>query len=274
MPCQRLFNGRLQNSPELKHIVIDRYDHLVLLTTYHCADFDREWVDSFLHQDDTHLLWRERDRSTTHWHYLQGEPLTELICEEGGLHYKIKLGESQNVGLFLDMAHLREHLQNSYAGKSVLNLFAYTCSLSMAALRGGATQVTNVDMKSTFLNWGKENHQLSQLDLSRVSFLKHNILKSLNNYIKRGPFDLVIIDPPTFQPGGFKLKKDYSRILKKLPKMLALGGEAIICSNDPLQSMEEFYHLISETLAVEHLEKQPFGVTPNFDGPKMIRYTP
>lgn len=51
--------------------------------------------------------------------------------------------------------------------------------------------------------------------------------------INSGPYDLVIIDPPTFQKGSFLLTKDYQRVLRRLPELLAAHGTVLACSNDP-----------------------------------------
>ena len=48
-----------------------------------------------------------------------------------------------------------------------------------------------------------------------------------------GPYDLVIIDPPSFQKGSFLLTKDYQRVLRKLPELLTADGTVLACMNDP-----------------------------------------
>jgi 23S rRNA (cytosine1962-C5)-methyltransferase len=48
-----------------------------------------------------------------------------------------------------------------------------------------------------------------------------------------GPYDLVIIDPPSFQKGSFLLTKDYQRVLRKLPELLSAQGTVLACMNDP-----------------------------------------
>ena len=76
---------------------------------------------------------------------LWGEDITELRAQEHGLEYHISLGKAQNSGLFLDMGNGREWVKNNSEGKNVLNLFAYTCAFSVAAIAGGA--------KHRFSNW-------------------------------------------------------------------------------------------------------------------------
>ena len=55
--------------------------------------------------------------------------------------------------------------------KRVLNLFAYTGSVSVFAALGGAKQVTTVDMSNTYLDWAKRNFQLNKIQ-GRHPFIK------------------------------------------------------------------------------------------------------
>ena len=91
----------------------------------------------------------------------------------------------------------------------MLNLFAYTCAFSIAALAGGARQVVNNDMSRPSLDWGRENHQRNGQDLRSVSMLPHNLFKSWWKIRSLGPYGLIIIDPPTYQRGSFDAEKDY-----------------------------------------------------------------
>src|SRR5690606_8886302 len=118
-------------------------------------------------------------------------------------------------------------------GKRVLNLFAYTCGFSVAAIAGGARHVVNLDMSRAALSRGRDNHRLNGHDLGQVSFLGHDLFKSWAKVIHNGPYDLVIIDPPTFQKGSFLLTKDYQRVLRRLPELLTSHGTVLACSNDP-----------------------------------------
>jgi 23S rRNA (cytosine1962-C5)-methyltransferase len=119
------------------------------------------------------------------------------------------------------------------AGKRVLNLFAYTCGFSVAAIAGGAAQVVNLDMARAALSRGRDNHRLNEHDLSRVEFLGHELFKSWGKVRKSGPYDLVIIDPPSFQKGSFALTQDYRKILRRLPELLSEHGTVLACVNDP-----------------------------------------
>ncbi len=152
---------------------------------------------------------------------------------ESGLTYKLDLGRNQNNGLFLDMRYGRDWVREHAAGKRVLNLFAYTCGFSVAAIAGGAEYVVNLDMAKAALSRGRDNHHLNNHDLKKVSFLGHELFKSWGKVRKMGPYDLIIIDPPSFQKGSFALTKDYQKILRRLPELLTAEGVVLACVNDP-----------------------------------------
>lgn len=143
------------------------------------------------------------------------------------------LGKKQNSGLFLDMRYGRNWVREQAEGQRVLNLFAYTCGFSVAAIEGGADHVVNLDMARGALSRGRDNHRLNGHDLSKVSFLGHDLFKSWAKVTNSGPYDLVIIDPPSFQKGSFLLTKDYQRVLRRLPDLLTPQGTVLACMNDP-----------------------------------------
>lgn len=57
--------------------------------------------------------------------------------------------------------------------------------------------------------------------------------KSWGKIKKSGPYDLIIIDPPSFQKGSFALTKDYAKILRRLPDLLSDNGQVLACVNSP-----------------------------------------
>lgn len=161
------------------------------------------------------------------------------VVTEDGARYRVHVLKGQNHGLFLDMAegrrwvarHVAAHRVATGRGAKVLNLFAYTCAFSVAALRAGAAQVVNVDMGRGAIASGQHNHQLNGLADAR--FLAHDIFSSWGKITRGGPYDLVIADPPSYQKGSFVATKDYARLARRLPDLLAPGGHALLCLNAP-----------------------------------------
>ena len=179
------------------------------------------------------LLLQHRDRQGSPMDVLWGQSSDYQDVIESGLTYKLDLGRNQNNGLFLDMRYGRDWVREHAAGKRVLNLFAYTCGFSVAAIAGGADYVVNLDMAKAALSRGRDNHHLNNHDLKKVSFLGHELFKSWGKVRKMGPYDLIIIDPPSFQKGSFALTKDYQKILRRLPELLTEEGVVLACVNDP-----------------------------------------
>lgn len=131
------------------------------------------------------------------------------------------------------MKNGRNWVQKQSKGKRVLNLFAYTWRFSVAAIAGGAESVLNIDMSSPALNVGRENHRLNKQPLKQVRFEKLNILKSFGRLRKRGPFDFLICDPPTFQKGSVNIARDYPKIMRRLDDFMAQDGTLVLCLNSP-----------------------------------------
>lgn len=164
---------------------------------------------------------------------LVGDLNSKPVVVESGLKYQLDIGRNQNFGLFLDMRYGRNWVRENAKHKNVLNLFAYTCGFSVAAIAGGADQVVNVDMAKASLSKGRDNHRLNDHNLNQVKFLAHDIFKSWGKIKKSGPYELIIIDPPSFQKGSFALTKDYKKILRRLPDLLVAGGQVLACVNSP-----------------------------------------
>ncbi|MGA6099093.1 class I SAM-dependent methyltransferase [Stutzerimonas marianensis] len=242
--ARRLFHGRGRCWPGLEQITVDWLQGVVLVSLFRQpaeAELDalirllvsladgQPWQASGAHT----LLLQHRYRPDSLMQPLIGEPVEAWVITEDGLRYRLDLGTKQNNGLFLDMRYGRRWVREQARGKRVLNLFAYTCGFSVAAMAGGAEQVVNLDMARAALTRGRENHRLNTQDLGRVSFLGHELFKSWGKVRKTGPYDLVIIDPPSFQKGSFALSRDYAKILRRLPELLTDTGSVLACINDP-----------------------------------------
>jgi len=242
--ARRLFHGRGRRWPGLEHITVDWLQGLLLVSLFRepeaaaLASLEamlQALTDTPLWQEaGAHgLLLQHRDLPGSPLRWLQGTAHDTWVIGEDGLSFKLDLGRNQNTGLFLDMRHGRQWVREQARGKRVLNLFAYTCGFSVAAIAGGAEQVVNLDMASAPLSRGRENHRLNGHDLGRVSFLAHDLFKSWGKLKRSAPYDLIIIDPPSFQKGSFALDKDYRKILRRLPDLLAERGQVLACVNDP-----------------------------------------
>ncbi len=162
-----------------------------------------------------------------------GELPEKVYARENGISYKLDLLSNQNNGFFADMKIGREFVRENAQGKRVLNLFSYTCAFSVAALKGGAEGVVNVDMNKRVLTTGRENHRINDVEIKGTRYMPYNILKSFSRIKKAGPYDLIIIDPPSFQKGSFAATKDYQKIIRRLNELASDKCIVLSCLNSP-----------------------------------------
>ncbi len=238
--CCRLFHGRGHCFPGLEGLTLDWLAPVLLLTQF-CELSEQE--GSALRQQIAQwwatvspsplsLVWQDRSRSPAQTEGIGLPPPSPHWVLENGLAFELNLLQGQNHGLFLDMVRGREWVRARSAGKRVLNLFAYTCAFSVYAMAGGAREVVNLDMSRPALAQGKRNHQRNGVDRG-VRYLGHDLFKTFGKLKKLAPFDLIIVDPPSFQQGSFIATKDYPRLLRRLPELMAPGGDALLCLNAP-----------------------------------------
>ena len=259
---RRIFHGRGHLYPGLEHINVDWYPPVLLISTYQAIDDTRAILDIVLQSDRCHqiesVVLQHRSKSAARARVIHGKNIPVCHVREGTLRFEVQPGKHQNAGLFLDMRPFRQWLQQHSSGRNVLNLFAYTCSLSVAALAGGARQVVNVDMNKPSIQWGSRNHTLNDQDLRCVRTIPHNLFRSWGRVRQYGQYDTVIIDPPSRQQGSFDVEKNYPIILKKLPGLLNDGAELIATVNSPYLGPDYLVNQVQRYApAFQHVEDLP-----------------
>jgi len=239
--ARRVFHGRGGRFPGCEHLALDAYPPVWLLTAFApVSDADLAQVHDALASRWTALapgeplnwVFQRRDGQRTETRLMAGSVPEPHLVQEAGARYRVHLLQGQNHGLFLDMAAGRQWVREQAAGHTVLNLFAYTCAFSVAALQGGARQVVNVDMSAAAIGLGQYNHAINQLQAG-ASFLAHDVFKTWGKITRSGPYHLVIVDPPSFQRGSFVATQDYAKLMRRLPELLRPGGRAMVCLNAP-----------------------------------------
>ena len=265
----RIFHGRGGLYPGADHLTLDYYAPVFLLTSFG-VELEKDELDLYcnalretLHanenNDDDNLQQQQQltivyqcrgGNATTATSLLCGSiPDPHIVTENNGQdQYLVHLLRGQNHGLFLDMSNGRTWLRTQCQNKrvsSVLNLFSYTCAFSVAALNGGADRVINVDMSKGALKTGQRNHELNGIS-SKASFLSHDIFKTWGKMKKAGPFDCIVVDPPSYQKGSFVAKKDYGKVIRRIPSLLNEGGYALLCLNAPEMSSDFLLDKVEE----------------------------
>lgn len=179
---------------------------------------------------------RARQKGLAQYEKSEDSAHRSLVVHEKDLLFKVNLDDYLDTGLFLDARPVREKIRELAEGKSFLNLFAYTCTASVAAAKGGAVSTLSVDMSRTYLQWGMENFDLNHLDTQGShEFIQADCLSFLSRDFER-TFDLIYIDPPTFSNSKrmsqtFEVERDQVALLSNLTRFLSDTGTVIFCTN-------------------------------------------
>lgn len=244
----RLFHGRGHCYPGLHFINLDSYNGHLVISCYQEPEQQSlldlvERLESI--REGIKSIWVQyRCRRGSPWELLAGEAENLVEVNECGNAFSVSLGLQQNTGLFLDMFEGRHWLRGQAKGKKVLNLFSFTCAFSVVALAAGADQVVNMDMSRGVLKRGQQNHQLN--DLAGATFYAHDVFKSWGKVRRKGPYEIIIIDPPSSQKGSFEAEKDYPRVLRQLNSFSAPRADILLCLNDPDLTPEFLMDLVKE----------------------------
>lgn len=237
--AHRVFHGRGGLYPGCEQWVLDAFPPVLLLTSFQAVSDDdlaaigvalsTRWAQI---SPDQPLNWVFQCRAEGHidTRLMTGTVPDPHVVTENGSNFRVHVLKGQNHGLFLDMAEGREWVRQfvrNYGAEQprlkVLNLFAYTCAFSVVALQAGAKQVVNVDMSHGAMAIGQQNHPLNGISTG-ATFLMHDIFKTWGKITRSGPYGLVIVDPPSYQKGSFIATKDYAKLMRRLPELLALAA--------------------------------------------------
>jgi 23S rRNA (cytosine1962-C5)-methyltransferase len=179
-----------------------------------------------------------------------GKPQNEVVVTEYGVRCLVRPAAGLSVGLFLDMREVRRWLLSISNGRTVLNLFAYTCSLGVCASLGGALRVVNLDLSRPYLDWGAANYALNACAVDQQDFIYGDAFDWLHRFERRQQcFDLVIVDPPSFSSTPFSVTRDYARLVECAARVVSSGGVLLAATNHAATSDARFDGWLREGLA-------------------------
>ena len=235
---KRVFHGRGNFYDGFHYLIVDSINDILMATLFEEVDVDtQKEITKIL--DEVYatkgfktLIIQRRYKKDNLYEIVRGKISENAIAYENCLKYSLNFS-NQNIGIFPDMKNGRSFIKEISKDKNVLNLFSYTCAFSVSAISGGALKVVNVDMAKNALTTGRTNHHLNNLDTKKVKFLPYDILKSWNRIKKEGPYDIIVIDPPSFQKGSFEASKDYEKIIRRLNELAAPNCTILSCLNAP-----------------------------------------
>lgn len=295
--CYRLLHGIAEGAPGL---TVDRYGPLLLAQTFRDAlsASDVDLLQRVVQQElglDLPIVCNHRGAAPPAGfvaHTPTPAALEQHIAHERGLRFVLRARHrGQDPWLFLDLRSGRAAMQQLAAGKRVLNLFAYTCGVGIAAAAGGAALVRNVDFAASALEVGRANVAANGLDPARCEMLQSDCLPILRQLagmpvqrrgkhlpyvrIAREPYDCIVLDPPRLAKSSFgtiDVVNDYPSLFK--PALLALtdGGSILATNHVPSVGAEAWQatlHRCAAKAGRPLRSLQPIAVDedfPSFDG--------
>ena len=228
------------------NVAIDRYTDKVLVHVYSQKTDARAGVaqdrlqdvlltlPASLSLDPDDVIVKSRHRHEEGDQYLRlAEHGEEIVVQEGDLRFVVNLRDRIDTGLFLDHRNVRKYALTNLKDQRVLNLFAYTCSVSAAAAAGGA-QTTSVDLSNTYLDWGRRNFEENDLVLDRHRFVRDDVTRWMGRC--RDRYDWIFINPPTFSrskktKGAFNIHQHHGRLIEQAMNVLAPHGELLFTTH-------------------------------------------
>ena len=189
----RLVHGE---SDGLPGVVADRYGEVVVLQLLSAGaerGEARSSPRSRRHAGATCIV----ERSDAEVRALEGlEPRVGVVhgtlpddveLREAGLHYGVDVLRGQKTGFYLDQRDNRRLVGAHARGRSVLNAFCYTGGFTLAALAGGAADVTSIDSSREALALARANlARNARLDASRADWIEADVFARASQASRRG----------------------------------------------------------------------------------------
>ena len=237
----RLFNGFTEGNPDL---AIDLYARTLVIHNY--ADKPEQGVVAAREAQEflqVRLPWikavilktrNSQDPREKRGRLVYGDAPDRKILENG-VWYAIDPMLNRDASFYLDTRNVRLWASQRLKEKSVLNTFAYTGSLGVAALAGGAARVVHLELNRRFLNVAKTSYTLNGFPINKKDFQTGDFFPRVNRFKADGErFDCVFLDPPIYSAttrGVVDLAQSYTRLINKVRPLISHDGYLVAINN-------------------------------------------
>ena len=173
---------------------------------------------------------------------------------ENGVLYQVFMNDGLMTGIFLDQHEVRGSLVDGLAmGKSLLNMFSYTAAFSVAAVIGGASQTTSVDLAKRSRELSQAHFQANGISTDEHRFVVMDVFEYFKYAKRKGlTYDVIVLDPPSFarnKKQTFSVAKDYHKLISQSLEILNPGGIIIASTNAANVSRQKFTEQIDKGFA-------------------------
>ncbi len=183
-------------------------------------------------------------------------PPAVVTIREHDWQLTVDIAGGHKTGFYLDQrdnrAAFARWVRQFGCGK-VLNCYCYTGGFSVAALAGGAKEVTSVDSSAPALERACAHVALNGFDASRHTALDADVNQFLRQQMAAGAtFDAIVLDPPKFAPTAShaeRAARAYKDINRLAFKLLAPGGLLLTFSCSGGVGAELFHKIVAGAAA-------------------------
>jgi 23S rRNA (cytosine1962-C5)-methyltransferase len=188
---------------------------------------------------------------------LDGKNINEKsLFSENGMIFEVDPIHGHKTGFYLDQRENRSRVEKLAAGKSVLNVFAYSGGFSLYAARGKAKSVTSVDLNQHALQAAIRNFSYNQETASIVACEHQTVQDDAFKFLelaasKKKKFDLVILDPPMFARNKKQIENanlNYQRLTQLGLGVLNAGGILVQASCSSRITPQAFFDVVTQTI--------------------------
>ena len=221
---------------------VERLGDVARVLRYDDSPIPGEWLDAWTSALPLSAVYEQakpRGGGAGPARLVSGRPCARFTVRELGARYLVDLTASAtSSGLFLDQRETRRELLGmDLAGRTVLNTFAHTGSLSVAAALAGAQTLT-LDLSKHYLDWAAENLRANDLDPTDHDAVYGDAMDWLERFAKRRrTFDVVLVDPPSSSTarkrGGRRwvVDRDLHALVERAVRVTAAGGRLYVSTN-------------------------------------------
>jgi 23S rRNA (cytosine1962-C5)-methyltransferase len=188
--------------------------------------------------------------------WLHGDGDTTLTIHEHAWRLTLDVAQGHKTGFYLDQRDNRARLCDwvrHFGLKRVLNCYCYTGGFSVAALAGGATDVTSVDSSAPALERARAHVALNGFDAAHHQAVDADVNELLRDRLKAGEsFDAIVLDPPKFAPTAShadRAARAYKDINRLALKLLRPGGLLLTFSCSGGIGAELFHKIVAGAAA-------------------------
>ena len=203
---------------------------------------------------------RPKEGMTCFTKVLFGALPEETIISENGIRLAVDVQGGQKTGYFLDQKDNHLFVRQFCKNARVLDCFSYIGGFALNAARGGAREVTAVDISESAVALIRRNAALNGAQINAVCA---NCFDFLRAQVKAGEkYDVVVLDPPAFTKAHANMAnacRGYKEIALSAMRLLPPGG--VLATHSCSYHMPEEVFVNTVLSAAQDLHRQVRVIT-------------